>query len=91
MLFVKSSIRRFIQKKIGNLGDTSARYNKVTRCLMTPKQNRGNENTKTGRNWTIKQQRQSQLCLRSVTFLEARCEVFTLPGQGLSCPGHGSN
>ena len=88
MLFVKSSIRRFIQKKIGNLGDTSARYNEVTRCLMTLKQNRGNANTKTGRNWAIKQQRQSQLYLRSAIVLEARCEVFA---QRLSHPNHGSN
>jgi hypothetical protein len=28
--------------------------NEVTGCLMTLTQNRGNENTKTGRNWAIK-------------------------------------
>jgi hypothetical protein len=50
-----------------------------------------NANTKTDRNWAIKQLRQSQLYLRSAVFLEARCEVFTLPGQGLSHPSHGSN
>jgi hypothetical protein len=43
-----------------------------------------NVNTKTGRNWAIKQLRQSQLYLRSAIVLEARCEVFTFPGQGLS-------
>jgi hypothetical protein len=48
-------------------------------------------NTKTGSNWAIKQLRQSQLYLRSAIVLEARCEVFTLPGQGLSHPNHGSN
>jgi hypothetical protein len=48
-------------------------------------------NTKTGRNWAIKQLRQSQLYLRSAIVLEAKCEVFTLPGQGLSYPSHGSN
>jgi hypothetical protein len=41
-----------------------------------------NANIKTGRNWAIKQLRQSQLYLRSSIFLEARCEVFTLPGKG---------
>jgi hypothetical protein len=50
-----------------------------------------NVNTKTCRNWAIKQLRQSQLYLRSATFSEARCEVFTHPGQGLSRPSHGSN
>jgi hypothetical protein len=50
-----------------------------------------NANTKTDRNWAIKQLRQSQLYLRSAIVLEARCEVFTIPGQGLSCPSHGSN
>ena len=29
MYFVKSSIKLFIQKKIGKLGDTLARYNEV--------------------------------------------------------------
>jgi hypothetical protein len=38
---VKLSITRFIQKKIGKLGDTSARYNEVTGYLMTLTQNRG--------------------------------------------------
>jgi hypothetical protein len=38
---VKLSIKLFIQKKIGKLGDISARYNEVTRCLMTLTQNRG--------------------------------------------------
>jgi hypothetical protein len=33
MLFVKLSIKLFIQKKIGKLGDTSARYNEVTEFL----------------------------------------------------------
>jgi hypothetical protein len=33
MKFVKSSIKRFIQKKIGKLGDTQARYNEVTKFL----------------------------------------------------------
>jgi hypothetical protein len=33
----------FIQKKIGKLGDTSARYNEVTGCLMTLTQNRGTQ------------------------------------------------
>jgi hypothetical protein len=50
-----------------------------------------NVNTKTGRNWAIKQLRQSQPYLRSAIFLEASCEVFTLLGQGLSRPSHGSN
>ena len=50
-----------------------------------------NVNTKTGRNCAIKQLRQSQSYLRSAIVLEVRCEVFTLPGQGLSCPSHGSN
>jgi hypothetical protein len=49
-----------------------------------------NANTKTGRNWAIKQLRQSQLYLRSAIALEARCEVFILLGQELSCPNHGS-
>jgi hypothetical protein len=31
----------FLQKKIGKLGDTLARHNEVTKCLMTLKQNRG--------------------------------------------------
>jgi hypothetical protein len=35
------SIKLFIQKKIGKLDDTSARYNEVTGCLMTLTQNRG--------------------------------------------------
>jgi hypothetical protein len=48
-------------------------------------------NIKTDRNWAIKQLGQSQLYLRSAIVLEARCEVFTLPGQGLSRPSHGSN
>jgi hypothetical protein len=38
---VKLSIKLFIQKKIGKLGDTSARYNEITGCLMTLTQNRG--------------------------------------------------
>ena len=38
---VKLNIKPFIQKKIGKLGDTSARYNEVTGCLMTLTQNRG--------------------------------------------------
>jgi hypothetical protein len=50
-----------------------------------------NANIKTGRNWAIKQVRQSQLYLRSAIFVEARCEVFTLPGQRCSCPSHGFN
>jgi hypothetical protein len=50
-----------------------------------------NGNIKTGRNWTIKQLRQSQLYLRSAIFLEARCEVFTIPEQGLAHPNHGSS
>jgi hypothetical protein len=50
-----------------------------------------NANIKTGRNWAIKQLRQSQLYLRSAIFLEARCEVLTLMGQGLSHLCHGSN
>jgi hypothetical protein len=50
-----------------------------------------NANIKTGRNWAIKQLRQSQLYLRSALVLEARCEVFTLLGQGLSHPSHGYN
>jgi hypothetical protein len=50
-----------------------------------------NVNTKTGRNWEIKQLRQSQPYLRSAIVLDAKCEVFTLPGQGLSHPSHGSN
>jgi hypothetical protein len=50
-----------------------------------------NANIKTGRNRAIKQLRQSQLYLRFAIFLEARCEVFTLPGQGLSYLSHGSN
>jgi hypothetical protein len=33
MYFVKPSIRLFIQKKIGKLGDTPARYNEVTGFL----------------------------------------------------------
>jgi hypothetical protein len=77
---VKLSIRLFIQKKIGKVGDTLARYNEVTGCLMTHTQNR-NANTKAGRNWAIKQLRQSQLYLRSAIVLEARCEVFTLQGK----------
>jgi hypothetical protein len=32
-----------------------------------------NANINTGRNWAIKQLRQSQLYLRSAIFLEARC------------------
>jgi hypothetical protein len=50
-----------------------------------------NANIKSDRNWAIKQLRQSQFYLRSAIFLEARCEVFTLEGQGLSHPSHGSN
>ena len=50
-----------------------------------------NVNTKTGRNWAIKQLRQSQPYLRSAIVLEARCENFSLLGQGLSHPSHGSN
>jgi hypothetical protein len=50
-----------------------------------------NANIKTGRNWAIKQLRQSQLYLRSAIVLEARCEVFTLLRQGLSRPSPGSN
>jgi hypothetical protein len=50
-----------------------------------------NANIKTGRNWAIKQLRQSQFYLRSAIFLEARYDVFTLWGQGLSHPSHGSN
>jgi hypothetical protein len=50
-----------------------------------------NVNTKTGRNWAIKQLRQSQPYLRSDIVLEARCEVFTLLGQGLSHLSPGSN
>jgi hypothetical protein len=42
-----------------------------------------NVNIKTVRNWAIKQLRQSELYIRSAIFLEARCEVFILPGQGL--------
>jgi hypothetical protein len=38
---IKSSIKLFIQKKIGKSGDTSARYNEVARCFMTLTQNRG--------------------------------------------------
>jgi hypothetical protein len=41
-----------------------------------------NINTKTGRNWAIKQLKQNQFYLRSAIVLEDRCEVFTLPGQG---------
>ena len=33
MQFVKSSIKLFIQKKIGKLGDTPARYKEVTGFL----------------------------------------------------------
>ena len=33
MQFVKSSIKFFIQKKIGKLGDTPARYKEVTGFL----------------------------------------------------------
>jgi hypothetical protein len=33
----------------------------------------------------------SQPYLRSAIFLEAGCEVFTPPGQGLSRPSHSSN
>ena len=36
------------------------------------------------------QLRQSQFYLRSAIFLEARCEVITLLGQGLSCASHSS-
>jgi hypothetical protein len=50
-----------------------------------------NANIKTGRNWAIKQLRQSQFYLRSAILLEARCEVFTLLGQGFSCQSHSSN
>jgi hypothetical protein len=53
-----------------------------------------NVNTKTGRNWATKQLKQSKLYLSSAlskVVLEARCEVFTLLGQGLSHPSHGSN
>jgi hypothetical protein len=50
-----------------------------------------NVNTKTGRNWAIKQLRQSQPYLRSAIVLGVRCEIFTLLGQGLSHPSHGSN
>jgi hypothetical protein len=39
--FLKASIRVLIQKKIGKLGDTSAKYNEGTGCLMTLTQNRG--------------------------------------------------
>jgi hypothetical protein len=49
-----------------------------------------NANIKTGRK-AIKQLRQSQLYLRSAIFLEARYEIFTFLGQGLSCPSYGSN
>jgi hypothetical protein len=37
-----------------------------------------NANTKTDRNWAIKQLKQIQLYLRSAIFLEARCEVVML-------------
>jgi hypothetical protein len=50
-----------------------------------------NANIKTDRNWAIKQLRQTQFYLRSAIFLEARCEVFILPGQVLSRPSLGSN
>jgi hypothetical protein len=50
-----------------------------------------NVNTKTGRNWAIKQLTQSQPYLRLAIALEARCDVFTLLGQGLSHPSHGSS
>jgi hypothetical protein len=33
----------------------------------------------------------NQSYLRSAIVLEARFEVFTLLGQGFSCPSHGSN
>ena len=47
-----------------------------------------NVNIKTGRNWVIKQLRQSQLYLRSAIVLEARCEIFSLLGEGLSHPSY---
>ena len=40
-VILNMSIRLLIQKKIEKLGDTSARYNEVTGCLMTLTQNRG--------------------------------------------------
>ena len=46
MYFVKLSIKLFIQKKIGKLGDTSARYNEVTGCLMTLNTKQKNANIK---------------------------------------------
>ena len=87
----RSRIRILMQKNIGKLGDTLDKVQWGYQMLNDYYTKESNANIKTGRNWTIKQQRQSHLYLRSVTFLEARCEVFTLPGQGLSCPGHGSN
>jgi hypothetical protein len=39
-------------------------------------------NIKTGRNWAIKQMRQSHLYLRSAILLEARREIFTFEGKG---------
>jgi hypothetical protein len=58
--------------------------------LNDPYTKQRNVNTKTGRNWAIKQLRQSQPYLRSAIVLEARYEVFTLR-QRLSHPSHGSN
>jgi hypothetical protein len=48
MQFVKSSIKLFIQKKIGKLGDTPARYKEVTGFL-----HKTNTNTEelAGNNW----------------------------------------
>jgi hypothetical protein len=62
-----------------------------TRILNDSYTKQRNENIKTSGNWEIKQLRQSQLYLRSAIFLEARCEVFTVPRQELSHPSPGSN
>ena len=51
---VKSSIKLFIQKKIGKLGDTSARYKLGYRMLNDSYTEQRNENTKMGRSWAIK-------------------------------------
>jgi hypothetical protein len=47
MYFVKSSIKLFIQKKIGKLGDTLARYKEVTGFLHKIEEC---EHGRTGRN-----------------------------------------
>jgi hypothetical protein len=48
---VKPSIKLFIQKKIGKLGDTPARYSEVTELNSYTKQRNANAEGLAGTNW----------------------------------------